>query len=243
MTARAVISVDVYRFAGAIKGAAIERHGRRAVRPKGVIALGRVERRVRKLGGLIAPVERLTVDNTAVEHGLIGTNETKIVGTAGTHRHVLEGYGAGAVKGIVAVVLGAEMSWIGHKRADVPRGLVGAGTHERQIFALGMTLGGHLVEGIVALTEQDGVAALRLCGCGGDIGVGRLCAIVGDTWCVSVRYCRHEASSDKRDQQCYKRDPPPQDAFSAVLIPACTINSFQQCYPSARTPLKTSCAR
>ena len=208
MTARAVISVDVDRFAGAIEGAAVERHGRRAVRPKGVIAIGRVECRVRKLGGLVAPVERLTVDYTTVEHGLIGSNEAKIVGTAGTHRHVLKGNGAGAVKGVVAVVLGAEIVRVGNLGADVPCGLVRAQTHERQIFVLGVTLRLNPKEGVVTLAEQDGVAALRLCSCGGDIGVGRLCAIVGDTWRVSVRYCRHEASSDKRDQQSYKRDPP-----------------------------------
>ena len=107
MAARAVIGVDVDNLAAGVEGAAIKRHGRRAVCPDGVVAVWGVEGRVLELGGLVAPVERLAVDDAAVEHGLVGANEAEVVGTAGTHRHVPERNGTGTVKRIIAIILGA----------------------------------------------------------------------------------------------------------------------------------------
>ena len=172
MAARAVIGIDIDDFATGIKGAAVKRHGRRAVRPDGVIAIRGVERRVPELGGRITPVERLAINNAAVDHSFVGTNEAKIVRGAGAHRHVLERNGTGTVKGIVTVVLGAKIIGVGNLRTDVPCGLVRAQALERKILALGVTHGAHAVEGIVALAELNGVAALRRGGSGLNIIVG-----------------------------------------------------------------------
>ena len=180
MMAGAVIGVDVNHLAAGVKSAAVKRHDRRAVRPKSVIATRGVERRVSELGTLIAPVERLTVNDTIVNNGLIGTNEAKIVHRAGTQRHVLERNGAGAVKGIVAVVLGAIVCRIGHERADVPSGLVRTQALKGEVLALGVTLGVHLVKGVVALAELDGVAALRIGGSVGKFIVGFTGAGIGN---------------------------------------------------------------
>ena len=172
MAARAVIGVDVDNLAAGVEGAAIKRHGRRAVRPDGVVAVWGVEGRVLELGGLVAPVERLAVDNAAVNNGVVSTDEAKIVSRAGAHRHVLERNGTGTVKGIVTVVLGAKIIGVGNLRADVPCGLVRAQTFKGKVLTLGVTLGVHLVKGVVALAELDGVTALRLGGGGDKIIVG-----------------------------------------------------------------------
>ncbi len=172
MAARAVIGVDVDNLAAGVEGAAIKRHGRRAVCPDGVVAVWGVEGRVLELGGLVAPVERLAVDDAAVEHGLVGANEAEVVGTAGTHRHVPERNGTGTVKRIVAIILGAIVCRIGHNCTDVPCGLVRAQTLKGKVLALGETLRLLAVEGVVALAELNGVAALRRGGSGLNIIVG-----------------------------------------------------------------------
>ena len=84
----------------------------------------------------IAPVERFAVNNATVDHGLVGTNEAKIVRRAGTQLHVLERHGTGAVKGIVAVVLGAIIIGIRNLGADVPCRLIGTKSLEREVLAL-----------------------------------------------------------------------------------------------------------
>lgn len=93
LLAGTVIGVDVDDLTGCVEGAVVERHGRRAVRPDGVVAVRGIERRIVELGGLVAPVERLAVNDAVVKHGLVGANEAEVVGTAGTHRQVLEGDG------------------------------------------------------------------------------------------------------------------------------------------------------
>ena len=188
MLARAVIGVDIDDFATGIKGAAVKRHGRRAVRPDGVIALRGVERRVPEHSGLIAPVERLAVDNAAVNNGVGGTNEAKIVRRARTQRHVLERHGTGAVKGIVAVVLGAIIIGVRNLSANIPRGFVSTKTLEREVFALGVPCGAHAVKRVVALAELDGVTAPSLGNSGGKVGV----RLTGS----SVSYAR--VSSERR---------------------------------------------
>ena len=148
MLACAVIGVDLDHLAAGVKRAVFKRHGRRTVRPDGVVATRSVERRVLELGARVAPVAGLVVDDAAVDDGLICADEAKIVvilGYSGTQRHVLKRYGAGAVEGIVAVVLGTEMLRIGHRRADVPSGLVGAQALKREVLALGGALGVHSV--------------------------------------------------------------------------------------------------
>ena len=180
MLARAVIGEDIDDFATGIKGAAVKRHGRRAIGPESVIAARSVERRVPEHSGLIAPVERFAVDYTAVNNGVVGTNEAKIVRGAGTQRHVLERHGTGAVKGIVAVVLGAKIIGVGNLRTDVPCGLVRAQTLKGKVLALGVVHGAHAVEGVVALAEQDGFTALCLGGGGGKVGVGFTGVFIGN---------------------------------------------------------------
>ena len=187
MLTRGVIGIDIDDFATGIKGAGVKRHGRRAVRPDGVIAIRGVERRVPELGTLIAPVERLAVDDATIDDGLVRANEAKIVRRAGAHRHVLERNGSGAVKGIVAVVLGAKIIGVGNLRTDVPCGLVRAQTLKGKVLALGVTHGAHAVEGIVALAELDGVAALRIGGSVGKFIVGFTGAGVSDARLGSQR--------------------------------------------------------
>ena len=189
MAARAVIGVDVDNLAAGVEGAAIKRHGRRAVRPDGVVAVWGVEGRVLELGGLVAPVERLAVDDAAVEHGLVGANEAEVVGTAGTHRHVLERNGTGTVKGIVTVVLSAEVRRIWHERANVPRGLFGSLAHKGEILALGGACGVHLIERIVALTKHKGVSTGRLFGGDGDVCVDGTGPLIGDGPCCAICKC------------------------------------------------------
>ena len=200
MAARTVIGEDVDRLAGAIEGAAIERHGRRAVCPDGIVATGRVERGVVELSTLIAPVERLAVDDAAVDDGVVRTDEAKVVDAAGTQRHVLKRYGAGAVEGIVAVVLGAIVVGIGNLCADVPRRLIRTLALKGKVFALGVLLGAHPVQSVVALAEQDGVAALRLGGCGGQLGVGLTSAGVGDRAGATV--CKSRRANPPQRDEC-----------------------------------------
>ena len=205
MLARAEIGKDIDYFATGIKGAGVKRHGRRAVRPDGVIAIRGVERRVPELGGRITPVERLAINNAAVDHGFVGTNEAKIVRGAGAHRHVLERNGTGTVKGIVTVVLGAKIIGVGNLRTDVPCGLVRAQALERKILALGVTHGAHAVEGIVALAELDGVAGLRIGGSVGKFSVGFTGAGIGnragDVVCESRRCYAHRDERNGK-QRC-----------------------------------------
>ena len=186
---RAEIGVDINRLAAGIEGAVVERHGRRAVRPDGVIEARSVKRRVRELGGLVAPVERLAIDDATVEHSLVGANEAEVVGTAGTHRHVLEGNGAGSVEGVVAVVLSAEVRRIWHERANVPRGLFGSLAHKGEILALGGACGVHLIERIVALTKHKGVSTGRLFGGDGDVCVDGTGPLIGDGPCRAICKC------------------------------------------------------
>ena len=204
----AVIGVDVDNLAAGVEGAAIKRHGWRAVRPDGVVALRGIERRIVELGGLVAPVERLAVNDAVVKHGLVGANEAKVVGTAGTHRHVLEGDGAGAVEGVIAVVLGAKIIGVGNLCTDVPCGLVRAQAHKGKVLALGEALGALPVEGVVALTEHKGVATLRLFGGDGDVGVGCLGAIVSDARLGSQRRggAHEQGANHAENGRCY--DPP-----------------------------------
>ena len=206
MAARAVIGIDIDDFATGIKGAAVKRHGRRAVRPDGVIAIRSVERRVPELGTLIAPVERLAVDDATIDDGLVRANEAKIVRRAGAHRHVLERNGAGAVKGIVAVVLGAKIIGVGNLRTDVPCGLVRAQTLKGKVLALGVARGAHAVERVVALAELNGVATLRLGGGGSKVGVAffREAGIgnrAGGTVCESRR-CNAHRDERNGKQRC-----------------------------------------
>ena len=209
MLACAVIGVDLDHLAAGVKRAVFKRHGRRTVRPDGVVATRSVERRVLELGARVAPVAGLVVDDAAVDDGLICADEAKIVvilGYSGTQRHVLKRYGAGAVEGIVAVVLGAIVIGIGDLCADVPRRLIRTLALKGKVLALGVLLGAHPVQGVVALAEQDGVAALRLGGGGGKIGVGRTGASVGDRASHTVCKCRraNPPQCDKRDgkQRC-----------------------------------------
>ena len=208
MLACAEIGVDLDHRAAGVKRAVVKRHGRRTVCPDGVVVFRSVERRVLKLGARVAPVAGLVVDDAAVDDGLICADETKIVvilGFSGTQRHVLKRYGAGAVEGIVAVVLGAEMLRIGHRRADVPCGLVRTQALERKILALGVTRGAHAVKGVVALAELDGVAALRLFGSGGKIVVDFTGAGIGNrAGCTVCESRRCNAHRDERNgkQRC-----------------------------------------
>ena len=177
MLACAEIGVDLDHRAAGVKRAVFKRHGRRAVRPEGVIAIRGVERRVLEHSALIAPVVRLAVNDTIFNNGLpLDVGEAQVVDIAGilrhgTQRHVTERNGAGAFKRIVAVVLVFVVLWIGNLRTNAPRCLIGTGTHKRKILALGGTLRAHAVEGIVALAEQDGVVVLRLGGSLGKISV------------------------------------------------------------------------
>ena len=124
--ARAGIGVDIDDLAARVERAAIERHNRRAVGPNRIVAVRGVKRRVRECGALVTPVEGFAVDDATVDHGFVGANEAEIVGAAGTKRHVLERHGTGAVKGVVAIVLSAEIGGIGHLCTDVPACLIGA---------------------------------------------------------------------------------------------------------------------
>ena len=187
--ASAGISVDVDDLAAGVEGAAVERHSRRTVRPEGIVATRSVERGALELGGAIAPVERLSVNDAPIDDGLVGANETKVVCVTGAQRHVLKRYGAGAIEGIIAVVLGAEIGGIGHKRADVPRGLFGSLAHKGEILALGGACGVHLIERIVALTKHKGVSTGRLFGGDGDVCVDGTGLLIGDGPCCAICKC------------------------------------------------------
>ena len=180
MLAGTGIGVDVDDLAAGVEGAAVERHDGRAVRPEGVVASRGIERRVLEHCGLVAPVERLAVDDAAIEHGVVNANKAKIVSLGGAHRHLLERNGTSAVKRIIAVVLGTVVIRVGNLGTNVPRGLVRAGTHKGEVLALGVTHGAHAVEGVVTLAELDGVAALRLGSSGRQVLVGRFGTSVGD---------------------------------------------------------------
>ena len=211
--ASAGIGVDVDNLAAGVKGAVVERHDGRAVRPEGVVAARGVERRVLEHCGLVAPVERLAVDDAAIEHGVVDANKAQIVSLCGAHRHILERNGASAVERVIAVVLSAVVIRVGNLGTNVPRSLVRAGTHEGEVLAFGVTHGAHAVEGVVARAELDGVAALRLGGSGGKIivvytgaGIGNRDGgnRAGDAVCNVCKSRRCNAHRDERNgkQRC-----------------------------------------
>lgn len=196
---RAGFSVDVDDLTGCVKGAGVKRHDRRAVGPQGIVSIRGVERSAVELSGGVAPVERLAVNDTMVNDSLIGADEAKVVCVAGTQRHLLERYSAGAIEGIVAVVLGAKVGGIGHECADVPCGFIVSLAHKGEVLVLGVAHGAHAVEGVVALAELDGVAAFRLGGGGGKIVVACTGAGIGDRAGSAVcKSRRREAYQDKR---------------------------------------------
>ena len=213
-----VIGVDVDDLTVRVKGAVVKRHGLGAVGPQGIASINGVERSVVELSGGVTPVARLADDDAVVNDGLVGTNEAKKVLVAGAHRHVLERNGAGAVKGIVAVVLGTIVCRIGHERTDVPCGLVRTQTLKGKVLALGVALGAHLVERIVTLGEQDRLTAFGISGSGGKILVGRARLLIGDLGdSRSVGICRcNKGAQRKRQRTCHYgdgADPPPHQLF------------------------------
>ena len=193
MAARTVIGVDVNRLAGGVKGTAIERHDRRTVRPDSVIEGRGIERRFVEHCSLVAPIVRLAFDDAAVDNGVVRADETEVVCICSTVRlqcHVLKRNGAGAVKGVVTVILVFVMLRVRDLGANTPRGLVGARANKGKIFVLGVVHGVHTVQGVFALAELDGVVALRRGGCGGKIVVGPTLADNGDTTRRALCKCR-----------------------------------------------------
>ncbi len=124
-----------------------------------------------------------------VNDSLIGADEAKVVCVAGTQRHLLERYSAGAIEGIVAVVLGAKVGGIGHECADVPCGFIGSLAHKGEVLASGGACGTHVIECVVALAEHKGVSTGRLLGGSGDVCVDDTGPLIGDGHCCAICKC------------------------------------------------------
>ena len=155
---RTIIGIDIDDLTGRVKGAVVKGHYGRTVRPDGIISARTVERGIRKLCGLIAPVEGLAVDYAIINNGVIRTNKAQIICTSGLERHVLERDRSRAVEAVIAVVLCAEVSRIRNCSADAPLGLTSSLTHKGQVFVLcHSTL---LMQRILTLAQLDGIAAL-----------------------------------------------------------------------------------
>ena len=141
----AKISVDVDSLAGTIEGAAIERHGRRTICPDGVVATGRIERRVLEHCSLVSPKARMAVDDATVDNGVVRIAEAKVVVAARIQCHVLKRNGIRILEGVVAVILCTLFTWVRNLGTNLPRGLVGAGAHKREFLTRGVAIGGHIV--------------------------------------------------------------------------------------------------
>ena len=165
---RTIIGIDIDDLTGRVKGTGVKGHGRRTVRPERIISNRAVKRGIRKLRGLIAPVEGLAVDRAIFNDRLIRTNKAEIICTSGTERHVLERNRSRTVKAVIAIVLCTELIRIRHRSANTPSGFIGSLTLKSQIFP--RCLSALLVQRVFTLAQHDGSAGFR-CGNSGFQGV------------------------------------------------------------------------
>ena len=154
-----VIRVNIDHFSRCIKGAVIKCHGRGAIRPERIIEGWSIEGRILEHCTGITPVEGFAVDDAIVHHSLIRADEAQIICLAGAKRHIFEGDCSGTIKAVIAVILCAEIGRVRHQSTDIPGRFVRPLTHKGQVFSLGHTLAGDLVQCIIALAKDDGITA------------------------------------------------------------------------------------
>ena len=154
-----VIRVNIDHFSRCIKGAVIKCHGRGAIRPDRIIEEWSIEGRIFEHCTGITPVEGFAVDDAIVHHSLIRADEAQIICLAGAKRHIFEGDCSGTIKAVIAVILCAEIGRVRHQSTDIPGRFVRPLTHKGQVFSLGHTLAGDLVQCIIALAKDDGITA------------------------------------------------------------------------------------
>ena len=154
-----IIGVDIDDFARGIKRAVIESHLGRAVCPDGVISSWAVECGIFECCSLITPVESLSIDHAVFNNSLVGADKAKVICAARTERHISKCNCSCPVKTVIAVVLCTVISWIRNFCADIPACFIGSLTHKGQVFSLGVSLAGNLVQCVVAFTQLDGIAA------------------------------------------------------------------------------------
>ena len=142
-----------------IKGAVIKYHGRGAIRPERIIIFWSIEGRISEHCTGIAPIGCLAVDDAVIHHSLIRTDEAQIICITGAKRHIFEGDCSGTIKAVIAVILCAEIGRVRHQSTDIPGRFVRPLTHKGQVFSLGHTLAGDLVQCIIALAKDDGITA------------------------------------------------------------------------------------
>ena len=157
-----VIRVNIDHFSRCIKGAGIKCHDRGAIRPNRIISTWSIEGRIDKLCTFITPVEGLAVDDAVIHHSIIRTDEAQIICITGAKRHIFEGDCSGTIKAVIAVILCAEIGRVRHLSTDIPGRFVRPLTHKGQVFSIGHTLAGDLVQCIIALAKGDGIIALCL---------------------------------------------------------------------------------
>ena len=155
-----VIRVNIDRFSVRIEGAGIKCHGRGTIRPECIIRAWCIEGRILEHCTGIAPIVCLAVDDAVFHHCIVNTDEAQIIYLAGAKRHIFEGDCFGTIKAVIAVILCAEIGRVRHQSTDIPGRFVRPLPHKGQVFSLGHTLAGDLVQCIIALAKLDGIIAL-----------------------------------------------------------------------------------
>ena len=154
------IRVNIDYLSTCIKGAGIKCHDRGAIRPECISSIWSIEGRISEHCTFITPVEGLAVDDAVFYHCIVNTDEAQIIFITGAKRHIFEGNCFGTIKAVIAVILCAEIGRVRHQSTDIPGRFVRPLTHKGQVFSLGHTLAGDLVQCIIALAKLDGIIAL-----------------------------------------------------------------------------------
>lgn len=197
------IGVDVDDLTGCVKGAAVERHDRRAVRPEGIVAIRGVERRVLEHSGLIAPVERLAFNDAVIDNGVVDADETKVVRLIGVQRHVFECNGLGSVKRIIAVVFRSKVFGFGEFSANAPS-RVFAGADKSEALAISELALVFYISSVITRTELNGVVVICLFNSDSQVVIrlvlGGVCNRAGSNRSGSV-VCKSRRCNAHRDER------------------------------------------
>ena len=162
MVSCTVIRVNIDRFSVRIEGAVIKCHGRGTIRPECIIRAWCIEGRILEHCTGIAPIVCLAVDDAVFHHCIVNTDEAQIIHHARAKRHIFEGNCSGTIKAVIAVILCAVLARVRHLITDIPGRFVRPLPHKGQVFSIGHTLAGDLVQCIIALAKGDGIIALCL---------------------------------------------------------------------------------
>ena len=212
----AVVGIYIDRFSGRVECTTIKSHRGRAIGPDGVISIRGVECRILKGGRGITPIERLSIDGAVFNNGIIRTDKAEVVYFAGLKRHFLEGDRAGAVKTVIAVVLGTEFVRVRHGCTDAPGGFVGSLTDEGKVLAL--CVGAFIIERVFAFTKCNSRAALsRIDG----FLQGWICRFTDPRLRSNFRAFR-VCSRRKQPQQHNAADAQAQELFSHASFHLCS---------------------